>query len=188
MSDGELEALAAEGSQLTPVAKETLCAEISRRRLPIPVRDAPEPPAVVEDLDPAGLELVVATRLWDASEAHRAKAYLNDSGIPCFFGPESVEDPNGAGLNFDRGVDLKVCEADAARARRGLAKLLPPPPGADAPYNLVCPRCKSPEIVFEGLDAEPKDAAEGAAAGSSFNWRCDACGHGWKDDGVEQQA
>jgi DNA-directed RNA polymerase subunit M/transcription elongation factor TFIIS len=51
----------------------------------------------------------------------------------------------------------------------------------------VCPRCKSPEIVFLGLDAEPKDPAEGATADSSFNWRCDACGHRWKDDGVEQQ-
>jgi len=184
LSDAELEFLLEESSQLTDIARETLRAEVSSRGLRVQVRNTPPP---VEDFDTSDLDLVVVDRLWDASEARRAKAFLNDSGIPCYFGPDNVESVDALPPDFEEGVDLKVCEADAARARGGLARVLTATPGTEADCDFVCPRCKSPEIVFLGLDAEPKDPAEGATADSSFNWRCDACGHRWKDDGVEQQ-
>jgi hypothetical protein len=149
------------------------------------VRDKASP--VEEDFDTASLDLVVVDRLWDVSEARRAKAFLNDSGIPCYFGLDNVESVDALPPDFEGGVDLKVCEADVARARGGLARVLTVTPGTEAACDFVCPRCKSPEIVFLGLDAEPKDPAVGATADSSFNWRCDACGHRWKDEGVEQQ-
>jgi len=185
LSDEALKSLLEESSQLTDIAKETLRAEISSRGLRVQVEDTPPP--VEDDFDTADLDLVVVERLWDASEARRAKAFLNDSGIPCYFGRDNVESVDALPPDFEDGVDLKVCEADAARARGGLARVLTATPGTEAVCNFVCPRCKSPEIVFLDLDAEPKDPAEGATADASFNWRCDACGHQWKDDGVEQQ-
>jgi hypothetical protein len=185
LSDDELQSLLEESSQLTDMAKETLRAEISSRGLRVQLSNTPPP---VEDaFDTAGLDLVVVKRLWDASEARRAKAFLDDSGIPCYFGRDNVESVDALPLDFEDGVDLKVCAADVARARGGLTRVLTATPQTEAACNFVCPRCKSPDIVFVGLDAEPKDPAEGAMADSSFNWRCDACGHRWKDDGVEQQ-
>jgi hypothetical protein len=186
LNDEALKSLLEESSQLTDIARETLRAEISSRGLRIQVRDTPPP---VEDFDTSDLDLVVVKRLWDASEARRAKAFLNDSGIPCYFGRDNVESVDALPQDFEDGVDLKVCEADLARARGGLARVLTATPGTEAACDFVCPRCKSPEIVFLGLDAEPKDPAEGAMADSdsNFNWSCDACGHRWKDDGVEQQ-
>jgi hypothetical protein len=185
LSDDELQSLLEESSQLTDMAKETLRAEISSRGLRVQLSNTPPP---VEDaFDTAGLDLVVVKRLWDASEARRAKAFLNDSGIPCYFGRDNVESVDALPPNFEDGVDLKVCAADVARARGGLAGVLTATRETEAACKFVCPRCKSPEIVFVDLDAEPKDPAEGAMADSSFNWHCDACGHRWKDDGVEQQ-
>jgi hypothetical protein len=184
LSDEELQSLLEESGQLTDIAKETLRAEISSRGLHVHARETPRP--VEDDFDAAGLDLIVVRRLWDASEARRAKAFLNDSGIPCYFGPDNIESVDALPRDFGDGVDLKVCDADVARARGGLAGVLTATPDTEAPCSFVCPRCKSPEIVFLGLDAEPKDPAEGAEADSSFHWRCDACGHRWKDDGVEQ--
>ena len=48
-----------------------------------------------------------------------------------------------------------------------------------------CPQCHSADIVFQGLDEQPK---EDSVANSKFNWSCDSCGHQWKDDGVEEEA
>jgi DNA-directed RNA polymerase subunit M/transcription elongation factor TFIIS len=184
LSDEALQSRLEESSQLTDIAKETPRAEISSRGLRVQVGDTPPP---VEDDFDTGLDLVVVKRLRDASEARQVNAFLNDSGIPCYFGRDNVESVDALPPDFEDGVDLKVCEADVARARGGLARVLTATPGTEAVSNFVCPRCKSPEIVFLGLDAEPKDPAVGATADSSFNWRCDACGHRWKDEGIEQQ-
>jgi len=58
-------------------------------------------------------------------------------------------------------------------------------PEEEEDYVAVCPKCHSSEIVFQGRDAEP---ATGSTNESKFNWSCDACGHQWKDDGIEEEA
>jgi hypothetical protein len=47
---------------------------------------------------------------------------------------------------------------------------------------VYCPKCRSDEIVFEG-----RAAAAGTEPGpdAKFDWHCDACGHVWEDDGIE---
>jgi len=50
-------------------------------------------------------------------------------------------------------------------------------------YAILCPKCRSAKVVLEGRDsklAEPPPTAR-------FQWRCDACGHLWVDDGIEQK-
>jgi hypothetical protein len=126
----ELQSLLEESSQLTDIAKETLRAEISSRGLRVQVKDTHPP--VEDDFDTAGLDLVMVKRLWDASEARRAKAFLNDLGIPCYFGPDNVESVDALPPDFEDGVDLKVYEADVARARGGLAGVLTATPGTEA--------------------------------------------------------
>jgi rubrerythrin len=59
---------------------------------------------------------------------------------------------------------------------------------AEAEEDLLCtarcPKCHSEEIVFEGRAAEP-----GSKPGpdAKFDWHCDACGHVWEDDGIEEE-
>jgi hypothetical protein len=62
LSEEELKSLLEESSQLTDIAKETLRAEISSRSLRVQVRDTPP-----------------------------SDAFLNDFGIPCYFGRDNLE-------------------------------------------------------------------------------------------------
>jgi DNA-directed RNA polymerase subunit M/transcription elongation factor TFIIS len=52
-------------------------------------------------------------------------------------------------------------------------------------YVPRCPKCHSTEIVLQNLDSTP---GSNRAFDSTFNWSCDACGHRWKDDGIEQES
>ena len=105
------------------------------------------------------------------------KEYLDASGVPCYWGPDNVENLDDLKSGFDEGIDLTVREEDFAGVVAGLARLVPPEPGDEKDCNFVCPKCHSPEIVFHDLDATAK-----------FNWSCDACGHEWEDDGLEHEA
>ena len=49
-------------------------------------------------------------------------------------------------------------------------------------YAIVCPKCHSEEVIFEGND--PGETDEVSA--EKFNWICGECDHEWKDDGIEQ--
>jgi hypothetical protein len=87
---------------------------------------------------------------------------------------------------FDKGVAIRIREQDEQRAAPALIAAQPFDKEEDAPdpgdYIARCPKCHSPDIVFQGRDATPPGKSERDA---KFNWACDACGHTWKDDGVE---
>ena len=191
MSDDELEAIASDGWELTAVAQQALQGEISSRGLKVqlkavpPGSPAPEPSEAAARFDPADLDLVVVQQVWDLSEARRVKEVLDGAGIPSYFGPKDVEEVEELGLGFEGGVDVKVREADHQRAREALATASPAETQAQPDYTPRCPKCHSTEIVFQSLDGEP---VEDSTPTSKFNWSCDACGYGWKDDGVEQEA
>jgi DNA-directed RNA polymerase subunit M/transcription elongation factor TFIIS len=189
MNDDELQGVADEAYELTEIAQQVLQAEISGRGLDIKLRSAPvetavEPEECADDFDPSELNLTVVHRVWDLAEARQAKNILNDAGIPSYLGQDNVENVDEFKSTFDGGVDLRVREVDSQRAMRALAESIPLEPDDDAEYISHCPKCHSPEIVFQGLDTE----AARSAFESKFNWRCDACGHQWKDDGIEQEA
>ncbi|HTB12393.1 MAG TPA: hypothetical protein VK752_12505 [Bryobacteraceae bacterium] len=181
MNEGELEVVASEAYDLTEVAKPLLRDEIARRGLKIELRSerrprgvaAPPPSRPVTDLD--FQEMGVFETL---EEARKVKQFLNSAGVPCFWGPDNVDDPAELVLNVDDGLHMKVRVDDVARVRGGLRELFADKPAEPDPgdCNFVCPKCHSPEIVFHDLDEAAK-----------FNWSCDACGHEWRDDGVEQQ-
>ena len=44
------------------------------------------------------------------------------------------------------------------------------------------PKCRSPEIVLQGVSEEKSKSFAG-----KFNWQCDACGYEWTDDGIEKE-
>lgn len=188
-TDEELEEVAADGYELTDVARQALEGEIARRGLKIELQKAPRPAT-----EPSGdslpdfeqIELVRLVQVWDRLEAKNTIDALNSSGLPAFIGPDNVgrvEDFKGS---FDRGVDIKVRYVDNQRALQVLSWASPAEGGRSDSDDDVqfarCPKCQSEEILFLSLDGDAPDERN-----AKFNWRCDACGYEWKDDGLEAE-
>jgi len=187
-TDEELQALAGESYELTELAKQALNSEIARRGLPFQLKEIPVPPGFnpePSESDPSELELVVVQTLLDLVEARRVKNILDDAGIPSFLGPDNLDRVEAfpSSSSFENGIDLKVRYVDYPHALSALSRSLPRDPQDDTEYVPVCPKCNSREIVFQSLDGE-----EDSSSAAKFNWRCDACGHPWKDDGIEKEA
>lgn len=219
MTEEELEAVAAEGYDLTDIAKQALNSEISRRGLNMIVRLAPpedeEELPGDHDFDPATLDLTDGCLVENHEQAEGVKKTLNDAGIPCYFGPDLLE--NVERLQFTEGhpVEVKILTSDSGRVIQLLkdfqSKLLLMDDG-ESDVEVHCPKCNSTEVVFLGFDSaaqqqggrsedsEGPDSEEGTedaeeddseemfgahAPDAKFNWSCDACGYQWADDGVE---
>jgi hypothetical protein len=185
LTDDELQAVADEGYDLTDIAKQTLRAEILGRGLPVQLRSAPAPNPATGEVDPSGLELIIVNRVWDLAEARQLKSILDDARIPSYLGPENLDNLETFHGNFDGGVDLKVRYVDNQRALQAISQSLPPDSEVETAYVPRCPQCHSLEIVFQSLDS---GSAANSACNSTFNWSCDACGHQWKDQGIEEEA
>jgi hypothetical protein len=166
------------------------------------------------DFDPADLDRVTAFRVWDLAEAKRVKAKLDAAYIPSYLGLDNIENVDLLPPIMEVGLPVKVRRGDAANARAAVRDVLSSH-GDDEEipeYAGRCPKCHSEEIVFEGRgnlpphdesadsDSAEEDpdvdstAEEETDAGLSaseddpnakFNWRCEACGHAWQDDGIE---
>jgi DNA-directed RNA polymerase subunit M/transcription elongation factor TFIIS len=188
LTDEEVQSVADDAYQLTDVAKQVLQVEIRGRGLRIQLKDRSTPPRVDQgerDFDPSDLDLVVAHRVWDLSEARQVKGILDDAGIPSYLGPDNIENVEAFKSSFENGVDLKVTYIDNQRALRAISQSLPPGPEGEKEYVALCPKCHSDEIVFEDRDT-PLNA--GPAFDEGFNWSCEGCGYRWKDDGIEHEA
>jgi DNA-directed RNA polymerase subunit M/transcription elongation factor TFIIS len=195
-SDDELEVVADDAYELTDIARQILEREIATRGLKIELKPQPmlEPdpdpePAFnpeAEDFDPKELDWVAGYRVWDREEARKIKAIYNDAGVASFLGPELVEDVDQFKGSFDKGVVFRVREVDSPRASAAIRWALRDEP-VEAPeterdVDYRCPKCGSNEIVFENLERETPEQEDFQA---HFQWHCDACGHEWTDDGVE---
>lgn len=188
MSEDELSAVAEDAYDLTPVAQEALQAAIRERGLKIQVRTEPPPPPAPDNSDDSDL----SEYGWVASmeEAREFKQSLNEGGVPCFFGPDNVMELEDFKGNFDRAVEVKIREVD--RKRAGIARMRAaraaeagkgtPDPEDNRKYAIVCPKCRSEEIIFEEREPGKTDLL----ADSLFKWRCDLCGYEWVDDGVSK--
>jgi len=204
MSQDELRALAEEAYELTDMARDALRGEISRRGLHVTLLDQPgtrENTADIKragDFDPSELDLVGAGQAFSLQDARWLKNVLDTAGVPSYFGPDNLEDVEKLNAAFDQdrektlqrgfqvGIIFRVPRDYQQIASQAIAKArqetdVETSPADDADFLASCPRCHSPEIVFEGLET-----VEGADPDldSKYNWRCDACGHEWKDDGV----
>jgi hypothetical protein len=199
MTDDELEAVADDGYELTETAQQILQSEIRQRRLDIRLKDKPvtetypevDPLPVnpsAEDFDPSDLGLTIFRRVWDRTEATEVKRILNDSGVPCYLGTDNLEDVSTFNIDFDKGVELKVRYIDQPRAIQAI--IHSENSGTESEPDLAeafvrCPKCHSTEIVFESRDSQSGVDPDFYA---KFHWSCDACGHKWMDDGMEQEA
>ena len=187
-TDEELDALAKESYQLTDVARQALQSEVARRGLQVQLRGVA--PAQSElnpnrsEFDSSHLDLVVLQRVWDSAEAQQVKKILDGAGIPSFLCQENLDDFSAFTSGFERGVDIKVRYLDNQRALGVLSRALPADPQETTEYVPVCPKCRSPEIVFQSLSGQEESTS---SCDARFNWRCDACGFQWTDEGIEKR-
>lgn len=193
MADEEIESLAAQAYELTDFAKQALQHQIKSRGLKVELSEAPpasegsgtdEPQG---DLDPADLELVHCSDVWNAEEARTIMGALYNAGVPAYIGPSLIEKVDEFHGHYEDGVEIKVRDVDRQRAYRALSLVTMPDTGEskDDPgdYQARCPKCNSEEIVFLELDESPSQPQPG----SKFHWHCDSCGNDWEDDGIEEK-
>src|SRR5579859_7361689 len=129
LTEDELQAVADEAFELTDVAKQALQGEILARGLHIQLGDSsplPDIPEQTGDFDPSALDLVVARRVWDVSEAREAMGALEAARIPSYLGPDNLENVDDYKGTFENGVDLRVRSVDNHFALQVLSQSLPP--------------------------------------------------------------
>ena len=193
MTEDELALIANKAYDLTAIAQEALQAEISERKIALPLQISPptEPDFEEPDLEPPPFDteddLVGVSIFWDEADARRIKGILDKAFIPSYLGPDHVSNIDDFKSSFSAGVDLKVRSVDRARACSTLANYTfeepdEPDPDEGKEFAIVCPKCHSTEVVFEEKDPQVANPT----TDTKFNWTCDDCGHQWKDDGIEQ--
>lgn len=192
MTEEELGRVAADAFDLVPIAREALQTVISERGLKIqfaqaPPAPAPEPSHYQDDIDDP-YRLVCVRKVRSESEARQLKALLDANFIGSCLGPENIVDLEDFKTGFNGGVELKVHAQNSRRAFDVLALYAPEKeqeedPDEDAEYAVMCPKCHSQEVFLR--DDGP--VADGASAGVKFKWQCDACGHQWEDEGIEEK-
>ena len=114
-TDGELENVAAQGHNLTDVAREALRAELSNRGLYIGQLDNIAAP---EDDDLAFRKLVTVRTFCSLTEAEIAKSLLDAAGVESFLFDENVGRIYLA--NIVGGIRLRVDAENAEKANQAL--------------------------------------------------------------------
>lgn len=158
MTEGELAVLAEDASDLTEVAQEALQAVIAERGLDVQLKM--EPPAQLPGHPPEDDDLVILGWAENAEQAGRVMAALTAAGISSF-------------------LNVEVREGDLKRAHAALADAFEDEDTEEEKdYAIFCPKCHSGAVVLEERDS---------SSTTPFHWHCDACGHHWSDEGIEQE-
>ena len=215
MTDEELENIAAAAYELTDVACESLRHEIASRRLavslnldpaavskvvalpqPVAHQNLPTPPDTEEAMNelppeddgfvPDDRDLAWIYTAYEFDELLQIKRYLNQARIECFFGDEKLRDVRKLPPIFHGDMEIRVWVHQLQDAQAVLTACVPGFGAQQEPPNLEmrCPRCHSDGVIFEERDL--KTSSEKVTNQSKFRWRCDDCGHEWKDDGIVQ--
>ncbi len=140
-SDGELAQIAADASDLTEVARETLRAELTKRDLYGGQLEQPAEPSSPEFRD-----LVEIRRYWNLLDGELAKGRLEAEGIEAFLFDDNMLRMDWFNANAIGGVKLRVDASNAEAAHKILEE-----------DNSVA---ESPE----GEPDEPEDPNEGSPA------------------------
>ena len=167
MTEGELCAIAENAYDLTEIARKALQAVISRRGIAVSLRlESPsrhKAPKVPED------DLVVFTWPESTGAARRTMETLAAAGIPSFLSLEvRADDVKRAEAAMQRALD-KSLEEDGY--------------SEDKDYAVLCPQCRSDEVVLRDCEQGP----EASPVAAKYDWSCDVCGHQWKDKGIAQE-
>jgi len=201
MDEDELVAIAADGYDLTDVAKRVLRAEISRRGLNIELQTAAAKSDDKAEEDGSTDQLEVVAVVWNPDEARKLQKILSDASIASYLGHDNVETVDSFHGSFDHGVDLKV-DVDNEKTALMLIEDTPESGRAEsedaksdgnaeddekddaAQFVVRCPKCHSEGVVLDRRESEPGVETE---FDQKYDWHCDDCGYQWQDEGVEER-
>ncbi len=136
-------------------------------------------------------ELVDLCTVRSVRDALKVQNILDVAGIPFFMGAEKATSVDEVTSNFADGVVVRIMQIGIPWSRSPMSHYYPeddPTPKEPEEVEEIpvrCPRCRSEEVVFEGLNSEPGTGADETS--QKYQWTCDACGYGWKDDGVAKK-
>ena len=185
MSDGELEAVAADSAELTEVARQVLTDELARRR---PEEVTVSNPGDGPERDSVELADVVSIRQFrDLHEALLAKGVLDSAEIESFLVDDNMIRMDWFWSNLVGGIKLCVKQEDAEAALDLLEQSIPENFDVEGvgPYEQPrCPKCQSLDIAFEDLN---QSVAWVSAYVLGFpialrreRWVCHSCGAKWR--------
>jgi hypothetical protein len=106
-------------------------------------------------------------------------------------GPEKATGVDGVTSNFSKGVGVEIMQIGLPWAGPAMQHYEPeddPTPKETEELDELpvrCPKGRSTEVVFEGLDSAPAMATDESS--QKYKWTCDSCGHQWEDDGVAKK-
>jgi DNA-directed RNA polymerase subunit M/transcription elongation factor TFIIS len=151
------------------------------------VRDFLEPDSPYDE----DRKLVELCTVWSVRDALKVQTILDGAGIPFFLGPEKATGVDRVTSNFSKGVGVQVMQIGLPWARPAMQHYEPeddPTPKVKEELDEVpvrCPKCRSSEVVFEGLTSRPAVATDESS--QKYKWTCGSCGHQWEDDGVAKE-
>jgi len=175
MSDDELRALAADLDDLTDEARDTLRAELARRKLPERAEEeASAADANTDSIDPATLETIGQFR--DLQDADLAKGLLESAGIECFIADDNLVRMDWFYSNAVGGVKLLVRRQDAEEAIQILEQPIPESFESDTgEYEQPrCPKCGSLDVGADQVELTPFPPQPPQ--------KCFTCGARWIDE------
>jgi DNA-directed RNA polymerase subunit M/transcription elongation factor TFIIS len=188
MTEDEIATVAEGAYDLTPMAQEVLQSIIREKGWNVRLNMQPSQQAPVA-VPPNDLDLESFGWAMSLDEARRTKRILDAAFVPSFLGPDNIMNLEDFKGGFERGVEVKVRPVDRHRAQAAMAEAAlqeddgTPDPEESKEYAVLCPKCRSQEVVFEESDP----GATGSPLDTKFNWSCDACGYKWQDEGIAQQ-
>jgi hypothetical protein len=112
-SDGELERVAGQGSELTDLAREALRAELTKRGLYVGPLEEP-----ADSNEPEFRDLVPIRTFWNLLEAQLAKGLLESAGIEAFLFDDNMVRLDWFNANALGGVKLRVDADKVGEATR----------------------------------------------------------------------
>ena len=192
MSDGELDAMAADSAELTDMARRALTDELARRH--------PEEVAVLgagasPGHDSVELADVVSIRQFrDLHEALLAKGALDSAEIESFLVDDNMIRMDWFWSNLVGGIKLCVKQEDADTALDLLGQSIPAEFEVEGvgPYEQPrCPNCQSLDITFEDLDQSVAWVSAYVLAPIVLHrnrWVCHSCGKQWRQTEEDEPA
>ncbi len=188
MEDTELAKIIEDASSLTEIAREVLRSEMARRGMePLPEATTEEDKIVGEPISPPP---VMLRRFRDLPEASIAKSILDSAGIESYLADDNLVRMDWFYSNLIGGIKLFVKQQDVEEANNLLNQGVPEKFEVDTPGEYEqprCPKCQSFDVSFDGLDKPASYAGMFINLPIPFTntgWKCHACGHSWKEEGV----
>ena len=188
LSDGELDAIAADSAELTDVARQALTDELDRRH---PEEGGVSDTGANPERDSVELADVVSIRQFRSlPEALLAKGALDSAEIESFLVDDNMIRMDWFWSNLIGGIKLCVKQEDADAALDLLEQSIPERFEVEGvgPYEQPrCPKCQSLDIAFEDLN-QPVAYVLAPIFLHRKRWVCHSCGHQWREPEDNQNA